>query len=181
MNNSIGLFAPFLAKPLAVQNGFPISAVSFRGRSFFCILWALCACFPYFIYHRFSLPMILYWISSAFGFLLTTLIRKKRNAPRPTEVFLFLTPLLSHKSGCSFPSRHTACAFLISFCSAFPFPALEYFLRFLLFSPFLLSCSHRNFPRGCRSSFSQRCDWRIFVCICYLPYLSDFPLAFLLF
>ncbi len=105
----------------------------FPGTLFLLYLMGSLCLFSLFIYHRFSLPMILYWIVPAFGFLLTTWIRKKRNAPRPAEVFSF-TPLLSHKSGCSFPSRHTACAFLISF-------ALLFLSLLGIFSPILTAFS----------------------------------------
>lgn len=49
--------------------------------------------------------------------LLVTLIRKKLNRPRPAQLFHFV-PLVQHEDGCSFPSRHTSSAFLIT-CALF--------------------------------------------------------------
>ena len=58
-----------------------------------------------------------FWAVPAAGFLLTTLIRKKLDRPRPAQVFHFV-PLVQHEDGCSFPSRHTSSAFLIT-CALF--------------------------------------------------------------
>lgn len=54
-----------------------------------------------------------FWIVPAAGLILVSLIRKKWNLPRPSELFDF-TPLLRHETGCSCPSRHTASSFLIA-------------------------------------------------------------------
>ena len=58
-----------------------------------------------------------FWAIPAAGFLLVTLIRKKLNRPRPAQLFHFV-PLVQHEDGCSFPSRHTSSAFLIT-CALF--------------------------------------------------------------
>lgn len=46
--------------------------------------------------------------------IITTIIRKIINAPRPYDIYN-INPLISHHSGESFPSRHTACATIIAF------------------------------------------------------------------
>lgn len=68
--------------------------------------------FSHFLFYGFDAEYLLFWIIPAAGFVLVSLLRKKINAPRPYDLFYF-TPLIGHESGASFPSRHTACAFLI--------------------------------------------------------------------
>lgn len=48
------------------------------------------------------------------AFILVSIFRKIINRPRPYES-MSIEPLLSHKSGESFPSRHTLSAFIIAF------------------------------------------------------------------
>ena len=48
------------------------------------------------------------------SFLIVTLIRKLYNRPRPCMTFN-IEPLVGHKTGESFPSRHTVSAFAIAF------------------------------------------------------------------
>lgn len=48
------------------------------------------------------------------AFIFLTIFRKIINRPRPYET-LNITPLKNHKSGESFPSRHTLSAFIIAF------------------------------------------------------------------
>lgn len=67
----------------------------------------------YFFSGHFSARLLAFWIVPGLGFVSVSILRKRINAPRPYECFSF-TPLLSHHTGKSFPSRHTACAFLIS-------------------------------------------------------------------
>ena len=50
----------------------------------------------------------------AIAFLLVTVIRKKLNRPRPFEVYNIASSV-DHGQGQSFPSRHTASAFIIAF------------------------------------------------------------------
>ena len=47
------------------------------------------------------------------AFLIVTLFRKVVNRPRPYEA-MNIEPLLTHKQGESFPSRHTVSAFIIA-------------------------------------------------------------------
>lgn len=62
------------------------------------------------------LAIIGYVASTALCFVLVSLLRRWRNAPRPYEVFDIKpsVPKKCLKSGMSFPSRHTFCAFLIA-------------------------------------------------------------------
>ncbi len=48
------------------------------------------------------------------AFLFVTILRKIIHRPRPFEIFS-IEPLISHKSGESFPSRHCVSAFIIAF------------------------------------------------------------------
>lgn len=48
------------------------------------------------------------------AFIIVSIFRKLINRPRPYES-MDIEPLLSHKSGESFPSRHTLSAFIIAF------------------------------------------------------------------
>ena len=68
--------------------------------------------FSHFLFYGFDAEYLLFLIIPGVGFVLVSLLRKKINAPRPYDLFDF-TPLIGHESGASFPSRHTACAFLI--------------------------------------------------------------------
>ncbi len=96
------------------------------------IITALCRLFPNVLFLLYALGSIgvfcsffqsaslegfSFFLVPAAGLVLVSVLRKKINAPRPAECFEF-TPLLSHKAGCSFPSRHTASAFLIT-CALF--------------------------------------------------------------
>lgn len=60
-------------------------------------------------------------------FLLVTVFRKIINRPRPYEA-LQITPLFKHKKGESFPSRHTASAFIIALVSYTVIPSFGIFL-----------------------------------------------------
>ena len=71
----------------------------------------------FFVRHWLGLWIAAFWAIPAAGFLLVTLIRKKLNRPRPAQLFHFV-PLVQHEDGCSFPSRHTSSAFLIT-CALF--------------------------------------------------------------
>lgn len=101
----------------------PCLIVLLYGMASLCLL-------SYFLFRGFCPALLSFWIVPAIGFIFTTLIRKKINAPRPNECFQFV-PVLLHKTGCSFPSRHTASAFLIT-CALF-------YLSFLDLFPFSLS------------------------------------------
>ena len=59
-----------------------------------------------------STKIILFLAVPAVDFLFITFLRATLNRPRPFEVFQ-IDPLLPHKRGKSFPSRHTASAFII--------------------------------------------------------------------
>lgn len=62
---------------------------------------------------KISIPII---VIPLISLIITTLIRKKLNSPRPYDVF-DINPLIEHHSGESFPSRHTASAFIIAFAT----------------------------------------------------------------
>ena len=62
----------------------------------------------------FDSQLLPFWIVPAVGFFIVTIIRKKLNHPRPDECFDFI-PLRHHEHGLSFPSRHSASAFLVSY------------------------------------------------------------------
>lgn len=57
--------------------------------------------------------MAKYLLMPLTGFCAVTLLRKHINAPRPYQKFDFV-PLKPHSPGLSFPSRHTASAFLLA-------------------------------------------------------------------
>lgn len=59
-----------------------------------------------------NLKWIFFLIVPAVSVLATTLLRNQLNFPRPFQVYSY-TPLVEHKTGKSFPSRHTTCAFAI--------------------------------------------------------------------
>lgn len=61
------------------------------------------------------------------AFLIVTIFRKIINRPRPYET-LQITPLFKHKKGESFPSRHTASAFIIAFVGYSVIPSFGIFL-----------------------------------------------------
>lgn len=59
-------------------------------------------------------PRLLAAIGKPLGvFIVVTVIRKIINRPRPYDT-LYIDPLFMHKHGESFPSRHTASAFIIA-------------------------------------------------------------------
>ena len=61
-----------------------------------------------------SSKLLLTIIKPLSSFLIVTLIRKLYNRPRPCMTFN-IEPLVGHKTGESFPSRHTVSAFAIAF------------------------------------------------------------------
>lgn len=61
-----------------------------------------------------SQKLFLYLFVPFFTLILSTVLRKAVNKKRPFEV-LNITPLISHRNGESFPSRHTVSAFIIAF------------------------------------------------------------------
>lgn len=99
---------------------------------FFYIIGSLYL-FLHFLSNGFAAEYLLFWLVPAIGFILVSVLRQILNAKRPYEYFNF-TPLLQHEGGSSFPSRHTACAFLISF-------ALLFLSLLGLFSPALVVLS----------------------------------------
>ena len=88
----------------------PVLFVFLYGIGSVCALYA-------FLKKKVGLWIAAFWAIPAAGFLLVTLIRKKLNRPRPAQLFHFV-PLVQHEDGCSFPSRHTSSAFLIT-CALF--------------------------------------------------------------
>lgn len=84
----------------------PFSLLLLYAAGSACVLFRLIAGQP-------LLPLLFFWLIPAVGLLAVTLLRKAVDSPRPFERFGF-TPLIEHESGSSFPSRHTASAFLIS-------------------------------------------------------------------
>lgn len=88
----------------------PVLFVFLYGIGSVCALSAL-------VQKQVGLWIAAFWAIPAAGFLLVTLIRKKLNRPRPAQLFHFV-PLVQHEDGCSFPSRHTSSAFLIT-CALF--------------------------------------------------------------
>lgn len=64
----------------------------------------------------------------AFVFFFVTIFRKIMNRPRPHVTFKF-EPLCYHKENESFPSRHSASAFIIAFMAFL----LDYYLGWFLF------------------------------------------------
>jgi membrane-associated phospholipid phosphatase len=84
------------------------------------------------------LPLLFFWLVPAAGFLVVTLLRKLIHSPRPFEQFGF-SPLIEHESGSSFPSRHTASAFLISFALLYLFRWGAFPLALVVLS-FCLAC-----------------------------------------
>ena len=57
--------------------------------------------------------LLVYLGVPALGFVLVSVLRARLNWQRPFEMLAF-EPLLTHSAGKSFPSRHTASAFLIA-------------------------------------------------------------------
>lgn len=84
------------------------------------------------------LPLLFFWLVPAAGFLVVTLLRKLIHPPRPFEQFGF-SPLIEHESGSSFPSRHTASAFLI-FCALLHLSQTGAFPLVLVVLSFWLAC-----------------------------------------
>ena len=111
---------------------------------------ALCRLFPFSLFLLYTcvlfrltigwpvLPLLFFWLVPAVGFLAVTLLRKAISSPRPFERFGF-SPLIEHESGSSFPSRHTACAFLIS-CALLYLSRMGAFPIFLVVLSFCLAC-----------------------------------------
>ena len=66
------------------------------------------------IFINHSSKLLLTIIKPLSSFLIVTLIRKLYNRPRPCMTFN-IEPLVGHKTGESFPSRHTVSAFAIAF------------------------------------------------------------------
>ncbi len=75
------------------------------------VLYALTLPYYLLIIHQSYYSTIIKPLSS---FLIVTLIRKLYNRPRPCITFN-IEPLVGHKTGESFPSRHTVSAFAIAF------------------------------------------------------------------
>lgn len=60
-----------------------------------------------------SVNILKYLAIPAITLVFVTVFRKRMNSPRPFDE-LDITPLVGHESGQSFPSRHTASAFVIA-------------------------------------------------------------------
>ena len=71
---------------------------------------------PYLTAALYALTLLILFtiIKPLSSFLIVTLIRKLYNRPRPCMTFN-IEPLVGHKTGESFPSRHTVSAFAIAF------------------------------------------------------------------
>lgn len=73
--------------------------------------------YPCLLIYLFSIQSALLWESiwkPLGAFLLVTIFRKIVNRPRPYDQ-INIKPLIGHKHGESFPSRHTVSAFIIAF------------------------------------------------------------------
>ena len=62
----------------------------------------------------FNFKRLDYFVIPLCAFIFTTVLRNVINRPRPFDM-LDITPFREHKSGKSFPSRHTVSAFAIAF------------------------------------------------------------------
>lgn len=91
-----------------------------------CYIGMICYVFTL---KNFNLEMI---YKPAFVFFFVTIFRKIIDRPRPHITFAF-DPLFHHKEGESFPSRHSASAFIIAFMAF----SIHYYLGWFLF---LIAC-----------------------------------------
>lgn len=73
-------------------------------------IYALSVIYTVFFARQFLASVI---IKPLCAFIIVTIIRKIYNRPRPC-ITMHLTPLIGHKTGESFPSRHTVSAFSIA-------------------------------------------------------------------
>ena len=91
------------------------------------VMTFICQYFPYITLCLYPCLLIylmiqqssLFWptvLKPLIALVIVTVLRKIINRPRPYEV-LPIQPLLGHKTGESFPSRHTLSAFIIAFVS----------------------------------------------------------------
>ena len=74
------------------------------------ILYPILLIYLFIIKHPLLLPT---FIKPSIAFISLSIFRKIINRKRPYEIYNY-KPLLSHKSGQSFPSRHTLSAFIIA-------------------------------------------------------------------
>lgn len=156
---------------------FPFSLFLLYAGGSACVLFRLMIGWP-------ALPLLFFWLVPAVGFLAVTLLRKTISSPRPFERFGF-SPLIEHESGSSFPSRHTACAFLIS-CALLYLSRMGAFPIFLVVLSFclagltalsrLLAGVHFLRDLVCGALLALLISWLGFAVI--LPPLSELHLIF---
>ena len=75
------------------------------------IIYTLLICYLFFTQSSLLLETIFFPL---FTLILTTVLRKIINAPRPYDIYQ-IEPLIKHHSGQSFPSRHTSSAWIIAY------------------------------------------------------------------
>lgn len=106
------------------------NTVIFINRYFPLFMFVLYPCLVLYLYITHSLYLLMSIYKPLCAFLFVTIIRKVINRPRPYET-MNIQSLVTHKSGESFPSRHSVSATIIALTAFYIHPILGSIVLFV--------------------------------------------------